>query len=482
MLAETIDLTDAWLRLLGRLHPILVHFPIALVISAACAEAVRAVRRAPGPSPFALTSVVIGASVALVAATSGWQNAFFEGVEAGPDLFIHRWTGVVTAGLLAVVAYCGVRGRSRPDSLEFGFWRVGLTLSALAVTGAGYFGGELAYGEGYIGKAFWSAMRMSTQADAEVAADAQTPAVVPVVEVAGVGEVAKVGETAQGEVSHSAGSQFVTEVLPVFESRCYECHSNKKSKGGLNLEVMATATEPDEQGRRAIDPGNVDASEMVRRIELPADNEDAMPADGARLTAAQIGAIRKWIGDGAPVAVSPGAVSGERRELPEQFLSAQQQCDVDLAVKALTDRGVLALPVSLESHAYEVNASLVRPKFSDADMPLMAGVCCAITNLNLARTQVGNDGLTCLSQMPRLVRLRLDRTQVGPGCAELLASLPKLEVLNLCGTAIDDRTLLGLAASRSLQRIFVWDTKVTDDAAIKFRLENPGVQVITGRE
>jgi uncharacterized membrane protein len=86
----------------GRVHPLLVHFPIALIWIAALAE----IRRAWRDSPFLRKSVVwlmgIGAVSAWVTAGSGWLLANHLHIRADERTTLewHRWLGLGT-GLLA---------------------------------------------------------------------------------------------------------------------------------------------------------------------------------------------------------------------------------------------------------------------------------------------------------------------------------------------------------------------------------------------
>ena len=53
-------------------------------------------------------------------------------------------------------------------------------------------------------------------------------------------------------------------------------------------------------GRPGIVPGKPEASELVRRVRLPRDDDEAMPlGDGPALSEPQIAALEKWIADGA---------------------------------------------------------------------------------------------------------------------------------------------------------------------------------------
>src|ERR1700681_4367512 len=90
------------MALTGRLHPLLVHFPIALILIAATAELVAVATRFPVWRTVAVANVRAGAAFAIAAAGAGWLLASSRIVEASPALEWHRWLGLMAA--LAAVA------------------------------------------------------------------------------------------------------------------------------------------------------------------------------------------------------------------------------------------------------------------------------------------------------------------------------------------------------------------------------------------
>ena len=76
---------------IGRLHPLLIHFPIALVIAAALAEIAAMVTRDGGWRTVAVGNLRAGAVFALVATIAGWRLASAPEMEVSPLLEWHRW-------------------------------------------------------------------------------------------------------------------------------------------------------------------------------------------------------------------------------------------------------------------------------------------------------------------------------------------------------------------------------------------------------
>jgi uncharacterized membrane protein/mono/diheme cytochrome c family protein len=133
---------------LGNFHVVVVHFPIALLLSAAAGEVWFARRRVREPSPAVRFCVLLGAGSATVAAVLGWLHAASGYGASSPSILVwHRWLGtavgvgsVILAVFSEIDSHRGVRS-----------WRVRLLLllAALLVVVAGYFGGLLVYGKDY---------------------------------------------------------------------------------------------------------------------------------------------------------------------------------------------------------------------------------------------------------------------------------------------------------------------------------------------
>lgn len=253
------EAAPAWLRFIGRFHPMLIHFPIALIITAAGLEAWQFLRNREEHSSTALVLIRLGALSAVVAGTAGWiladSQTFGRAVES--TVFYHRWLGVSTFCFALLASIAGAAAKRGLGARLYHFALIGAFLCA---SGAGHLGGELVYGDGYLFAVF---------EEREVA---------PVV----VDEV----------------SVYATQIAPILEANCYSCHGEKKQKGKLRLDSRAEAFKGD-RATWLIIPGNAEESELLKRVVLPADDFDIMPAEGDPLNPEQIAQLRAWIDAGA---------------------------------------------------------------------------------------------------------------------------------------------------------------------------------------
>jgi hypothetical protein len=86
----------------------------------------------------------------------------------------------------------------------------------------------------------------------------------------------------------------------MLQDRCAGCHNADKHENDLNLTSYASAMRGSENGK-VIVPAKPSDSELLRRISLPHDDDEFMPAEGKTpLTERQVAIIRWWIAAGAP--------------------------------------------------------------------------------------------------------------------------------------------------------------------------------------
>lgn len=98
-----------------------------------------------------------------------------------------------------------------------------------------------------------------------------------------------------------ADVDFVNEILPIFKSRCYECHSSQKHESGYRLDVRDNALKGGDQGERAIEPGNASKSPLFRYANGDEPDLIMPPKDSGKepLSAEELSKLRSWINEGA---------------------------------------------------------------------------------------------------------------------------------------------------------------------------------------
>ena|SRR5437899_1261081 len=131
--------------LVGKLHPLLVHFPIALVLAAGGAECVALRTRRATWHAIAVANLRIGAAFSVFSVIAGWVLATAPFVEATPALALHRWAGVVAAVVTLGAALSSKKSQAE-SRRPIWLYRGSLLAAAALVAITGHLGGRLVWG------------------------------------------------------------------------------------------------------------------------------------------------------------------------------------------------------------------------------------------------------------------------------------------------------------------------------------------------
>lgn len=273
---QAISNTSFWLwDFLGRLHPSITHFPIALLIFAGFLELLTLGKFRHPIRPAIRLMVLAGAVAAILSALFGWLLAENQGT-AGSTFDLHKQIGIATAvlsfGLLLFLRKS--ESGSRPSQIIA--YRSVLFVAGIGVGIAGHFGGSLVHGEDFLTEVLpWKATEQPTD--------------LPKIDLANF----------SSNPSENQEIGLVTNVRMVMAHNCYKCHSGAKIEGELRLDEKEFVFQGGENGP-VILPGNSADSELIRRITLPKNHKKLMPAKGKQLSDEEIALLAFWIDQGAP--------------------------------------------------------------------------------------------------------------------------------------------------------------------------------------
>lgn len=274
-------LINFWLwQFLGRLHPLIVHFPIALLLVALVLEVFLWKKRDDTFRSGMLIILVIGALSAVVAAVFGLllmdQDQY-----TGNDLTIHQWSGIVTAVLtVAVLYFYQLSGRNKSNKY-LNAYRALLICAVLGVTIAGHYGASLTHGSDFLTEVLPWNNENDFQGDSDFnLASFNT-------------------DSTHQKLTESEVAALNLEVRSIFAHNCYKCHSAEKTKGELRLDKKDLVMRGGKSGA-AIEPGHPEKSELIRRLLLERSDEESMPPKGKTLSEKEIATLQFWIKMGAP--------------------------------------------------------------------------------------------------------------------------------------------------------------------------------------
>lgn len=268
MLLQATETFWLW-QFLGRLHPLLVHFPIGLLCVALLFELIDWKRKASTLREATKILTWVGAGSAIFAVAFGLLLASSEDA-GGTNLEIHRWAGIATM-LLSLFAAWTLR------SGNTSLFRTLLLITVLGVSFAGHYGAMLTHGDDYLSSVLPGGQPLQLEGETE----------------------ADFVLTNNGALTPEQIQNLNVEVRTILAHNCYSCHSETKTKGDLRLDSKDAIMKGGEDGV-VIVPNHPDKSEMIRRISLPKGHKEAMPTKGKRLTEKEIKILQFWIEKGAP--------------------------------------------------------------------------------------------------------------------------------------------------------------------------------------
>lgn len=275
------SLSELWIwQLLGRLHPLIVHFPIGALVIAFLMELMALDDKRSDLRSGIRWLVFIGAGSALFAALVGLMLAY-GGNYTASTIFYHRWGGILTGVLALFAAWFLRRADASGKKKDLNIYRSTLAAAVLALTVTGHFGANLTHGGDYLTSVLpWNYETLPDGEFAEL-----------------VKEVSQHRE--MGTLAETHKTKLNVGVRRIFAQTCYRCHDSNEAEGGLRLNSEEGVMKGGDGGPIIV-PGKPGESELIRRITLPEGHDDVMPQKGSSLTASQVELIRTWIEVGAP--------------------------------------------------------------------------------------------------------------------------------------------------------------------------------------
>lgn len=415
---------------IGRLHPLLVHLPIGILLLAILFEWLplrkpfRSMRRSIG---FILW---IGFFSALASGITGYLLSQSGEYDSNAVTW-HQYSGI---GLIFIsLTYAWSRGQKQLKPI---YKLLSVVMLGL-ITVTGHLGGSLTHGEDYLTAGFDSAK-----------------------------------EADLSKVNLQQAIYYDDLVKPILESKCYGCHGSSKQKGKLRLDEPQHILKGGKGGVILV-AGKVDESEMINRMLLPLNDEDHMPPkEKQQLNEKEIAVLKTWIVSGADFKKSV-AESGQLTEL-ENILSSQKTvvpsdvpekevlpADANV-VAGLHKLGVVVVPVASGSNY--LSANLINATALDSVMDLLIALKEQLVWLKAGDQPITDLHLQKLATLTSLTRLSLEHTEITDQGVVGLKSMTMLQHLNLNYTKVTANGLKSLGPVKELISLYLYGTDIKPEA------------------
>ena len=431
------------LTFFGRLHPVVVHLPIGILILALLLDLYAYRKQQDHFKPTVQLSLLAGFLSAVTACVLGYVLSLSGDYQ--PDaLSRHQYAGIAVA-IISGILYLITIGRIKKLQVVSQKLFTALLVTMVGLLSyAGHQGGSLTHGSEYLSYAAFVQKHRPKPGSAQEA--------------------------------------YIYEdvVQPMLERRCGQCHEGGKVKGRLSIATIEDLLKGGKNGP-AIVPGDPEKSELIKRVSLPPDHDDFMPAEGKTpLTSNDRKILKWWIAN---------AMSVQNKKMSElagsDSMISRINAYLRLGPTITENEDEMAVPVNpdipdsldmklidrLREKGVLVRVMLQRPVMLDVTiMPEahikigeitedLKAVAPNIILFNAADNDLNENDVAFLAECVNLEKLRLEKNPLGDGIADHLSGLKYLSAINLYNTKITSSGVEKLKKLPSIQRIYVWGTK-----------------------
>lgn len=433
----------SWVKVFGRMHPMMLHFPVVLIILYII-WALWIGPKYPAGKEAGKLLLLIAALTAAVTAIMGIILSKEDGYD--PDaLAFHKWSGIALA-LISFIWYI-LDNKLAQHKIAL---IVTASVAFVLLVVAGDLGAGITHGQNYL--------------------------------------LAPVMPAKQPhDVSIEDALVYNDMVQPILDAKCIGCHNDKKAKGELIMETTAQLLKGGKDG--AIwDTAHPDLSLMLQRIHLPEEEEKHMPPQGKpQLTEEEINILYFFIKDGADFTkkVIDLPSTDTLRLLANKIFKKPSEEQYDFAaadekqVQELNNNNRVLRQLALNSPA--LTATFYNSEnYNSESLKELSKVKEQLVSLNMAHMPVTDEDVNTIATFTSLRNLNLNFTGVTGKNIAALNKLTHLKELSLSGTTLTINDVKQVASIASLKKIFVWNTSVTDKEAAAMVKPNVSKFVETG--
>ena len=435
-----------WVQTFGRMHPLLLHFPIVLMLLTIGSELFASLKKSNSEE-----WIFIGDGLLLLTSFTSVLSALMGLLLSREDGYTqeivvwHKWGGVFISFLS--FAWYTYRNRVRKMKVVL----VAASLAALVmVIFTGHLGADITHGDDFL--------------------------LAPVLK-----------DKAALKVLLEDAVVYTDMVQPILQSKCITCHNERKAKGELIMESFASLVKG---GKNGIlwDLNKPDLGLLLSRIHLPLESKKHMPPSGKpQLTDEEKSILYHWIKNGANDTAKVTALpeTDTLRTLAASIFNTIETDDYTFKpadenkVKALRNNYRLVAPLAEGSPALGVTF-FSAAQFKSEQLKELLPVKVQIVSLNLNKMPVTDNDLATIAQFTNLRKLNLSFTNVKGSNLSVLNSLRELKQLSVSGTGVTTANLTAISSLPKLTELYIWNTPAQSANLIALKKQFKNTQVLTG--
>ncbi|HZY80484.1 MAG TPA: c-type cytochrome domain-containing protein [Cyclobacteriaceae bacterium] len=425
---------DQFLDFTGRFHPLFVHLPIGILLVAIVFVWVNELGRVIVSSEVIRLTLAIGTLSAILSVVTGLLLAD-SGDYNVDTVGAHKYAGITLA--IASIGLLLMSGA---------LLKWGSLVVMILLVWTGHLGGTITHGEGYL----------FASADSD-----------------------NIESVDLAKLDLYNAVFYKDAVEPILAARCYSCHGELKQKGGLRLD-NAEMIEKGGKNGKVVAAGNPEESELVKRIDLPLDDEDHMPPkEKKQLNDQEKKLISLWIASGADFSKKISELVDEKK-ISELRMAGDESGGVQLPdvevpepdetlIASLVEKGVAITPVARGSFFLQVNFVSV-PNEAATLLEQLRPVARNVVSLKLNDTNIEQ---VSLRDFVNVTSLNLSGTGISDVTMDEIVKGTSLVSLNISGTGVTNAGVNKLKLCESLRYLNVYNTKIDS-------IDLPGVTIERG--
>ena len=432
-----------WLQVAGRLHPLILHLPIGIIVLTGILVLLRSQFEAEQFKKLITYSLLITALTASITVLFGLLLSL-NGDYTADSLQQHKISGLIIGWLsyFALVLY--------QSSFDLKMLKHSIILGLfLLLIFVGHTGAVLTHGENFV---------FEPLQDSEPVPDNENT---PLYELA---------------------------IMPVLEKKCFACHNESKAKGKLIMASVDKFKRGGENGLAFIS-GNPDSSRMIQYIHLPLEHDDHMPPDGkAQLTQFEISLLEAWIKSGADFtkklaefSLTDTLVSLANRAIESKSPSVEAEYNFKSASASVLEKlntpFRTVVPLHIKSPALKADF-FVSEYFKVEALKELNQINEQLVGLNLSKMPVVDDDLKLLADFKNLETLNLNFTNLTGAGISNLAKCENLISISLVGTKVTSESLKPLLTLPNLNTLYLWNTRISDTEKNKLQQAYPKINFL----
>ncbi|HMH34640.1 MAG TPA: FN3 associated domain-containing protein [Puia sp.] len=437
----------SWLQVIGRMHPLFLHFPIVLLVLYVCWVLGAPKYKLSPPELTQEISKGLLLAAAFTSVTTALMGIFLS-KEAGynqESLQLHKWSGV-SISWLTLLWYCFY---SRLNKIKL------VPITALAslvvIVFVGHEGASITHGDNFL--------------------------LAPITP-----------EQKQKKPSFAEAVVFTDMVKPILDAKCMSCHNSKKAKGELIMETKQSLLKGGRDGQ-LWDTTKADFGLLFQRIHLPLTQKKHMPPDGKeQLTDQEMVILYSWVKRGADfkLKVKDLSQTDTLKSIAENIFKtgdADEIYDFEAADEKTVGRlntnyrAVYRLARESPALAVEFYGAFF---FKTDQLKDLLPIKTQIVSLSLNKMPVTDADLQTVAQFINLRNLNLSFTNISGAGLSYLSTLTHLKNLSLSNTSVKGSDIDRLASLKELRHLYVWNTSVAETDAKSVKQNQPDLHIDFG--